>query len=148
MQQKYIKLENGTIVPVSKQGFITLPVSMSLSSLIRGNLEDIQDAMSIQATGSSLLTDISYVVKDHTGDSIIIDLTGNISELDVEEVNLDEMPNLDWNIEVTRADWGSTTIKVFAKTAGLAIKVAEEDPWGLVFSEKNAEYTFVATKRN
>lgn len=90
---KFVKLPNGIVTSVDESGYITATVEMQLSTFIDHNLETALDLMSNGATGSELLSDISYSVVGHTGNTLKIQVTGSIESIDdAEEVPEDKLP--------------------------------------------------------
>ena len=58
---KFVKLPNGLVTSVDENGYITVSIDMSLSDFIDNDLEGVLDAISNAASGTELLSDISYV---------------------------------------------------------------------------------------
>ena len=75
---------------VNKNGDIKAKLAVDLSTLINGNIDELNDDVSSDITGSICgLTDISYVVAGATTDNkVIIEVTGTVEfgiiEIEVE----------------------------------------------------------------
>lgn len=145
----YVKLPNGANVLVDERGFISVTVEVNLSDLINHDSEGVLDLLSEKATGTELLSDISYSVIGHSGNTLSILVTGDIDLIDVEScedaVNpaaAADFPEKSWKIEIRRAGYGFHEINVTAKTTAEAIEKAQDVAGDLEYSEKSSEYSF------
>lgn len=84
MEECYVKLPNGEVVSVDDNGFILVKVEVDLSEFIDNDLEGILDVLSERATGTEVLSDISYSVTGHHGNTLEITVTGKVDLIEVE----------------------------------------------------------------
>lgn len=143
---KLIKLPNEAIVTVDQYGRINTKVDVDLSELIDLDLEQLLSLLSERATGSELMTDISYSVSGHCGDTLALDVSGGIDMIeDVEKVNVKQLPLIEFDVEVTRIGYGSRSERIKARTMDEAIRIADEEAGNHLYSEHHSEYTFEAS---
>lgn len=81
MDRKRITLPNGQITMTDEYGFITADVFVSVDELIDGDGEAVLDLLSERATGSPLLTDISYKPLRVEGRDILMRVRGHVDML-------------------------------------------------------------------
>ena len=144
---KYIKLPNGEIVRVDHHGRIAVKVDVDLSEIIDSDLEQLLDLLSERATGSGLMTDISYSVAGHQGDTLTLDVSGGIGMIEeVEDVDISVLPEIEFDVEVTRIGYGQRTERVKARTLEEAVDIADETAGNHLYSEHNSDYTFEARR--
>lgn len=144
---KYTKLPNGEIVSVDENDFISVTVEVELSKFIDNDLEGILDLLSEEATGTELLSNISYSVVGHRGDVLEIKVSGSIESIeDVEEVEQDDLPMAEFEVTVTRVGYGSRTVRLSARTAEEAQEIAEDDAGNHSYSEHHSDYEFDVSK--
>jgi len=131
---KYVKLPNDQVVAVDKNGIITVQVEVDLSEFIDNDLEGVLDLLSEEATGTEVLSDISYLIVGHQGNVLSIQVTGSIGMIDVEDVDLDTLPMQEFEAEVTRVGYGNRTVRLSARPADEARDIADDDAGNVEFS--------------
>jgi hypothetical protein len=137
----FVKLPNGSVTNVDEQGFITVTIDMPLSDFIDNEFEGVLDLISEGATGSELLSDISYSVVGHDGDTLKIKVTGSIESIDdAEDVEISELPMQEFEVEVTRVGYGSRTVRLSAKTEEDARDIAGDDAGNHLYLEHASDY--------
>jgi hypothetical protein len=142
---KYLKLPNEQIAAV-ESGFITVRVEVELSKFIDNDLEGVLDLLSEKATGTELLGNIAYNVVAHRGNTLEIEVTGNVGSIDeAEEVDHDTIDLKEFEVEVTRIGYGVRTVKLSARTADEARDIADDDAGNHTYSEHRAEYLVSVT---
>ena len=140
---QYQKLPNGEIVSIDQNGYFTRRVSVDLSAFIDHDLEGVLDLLSEEATGSCLLSDISYTVVGHTGNTIDLDVTGHLEDHD-DPVDPEILPMKEFEVQVTRIGYGSRTVRLSARTLDEARQIADDDAGNHAYSEHCADYAIEA----
>lgn len=135
-----VKLPNGKIVPVDTNGFITTQVEMDLSEFINSNLEGVLGLLSEKATGTEVLSNISYSVVSHRDNALTVKVTGSIEIIDVEDVDIETLPMQEFEAEVTRVGYGNRTVRLSARTADEARDIADDDAGNHLYSEYASNY--------
>lgn len=145
---KYAKLASGKIVPLKEKNVITTVVAIDLCDIIDLDLEGLLDKLSELATDSVCLTGFTYRVVGHTGDTLQIEVTGELDEtvIDFEEIAEEDLPEQEFLVEVTRIGYGRRTVTVKAKTKEEAESIADDDAGNHLYSEYQADYKFEAFK--
>lgn len=139
--RKFVKLPNGLVTSVNEQGFVTTVIEMSLSSFVDNDLEGVLDLLSEKATGTELLSDISYKVVGHHGNSLKVEVTGSIESIDDgEEIEESDLPMKEFEIEVTRVGYGRRTVRLSARTEDEARDIADDDAGNHIYSEDSSNY--------
>lgn len=146
----YIKLPNDTIVSMDEHDYITVTVEVDLSEFINNDHEGVLALLSEKATGTELLSDISYTVIGHRSNMLEIKVTGCISDLleleEIDEIAHDSLPLVAFDVEVTRIGYGTRTVCVSARTAEEAEDIADDDAGNHTYSEHHADYEVRATR--
>lgn len=138
---KFVKLPNGLVTNVDEHSFITVTIDISLSAFIDNDLEGVLDLISNGATGSELLSDISYSVVGHQGDILKLKVTGSIESIeDAEDVEESELPMQEFEVEVTRVGYGNRTFRLSARTEGDARDIADDDAGNHLYPEHASDY--------
>lgn len=141
MKPSYVRLPNGAIVAMDDSGYIEAKVQVELASLLRAGIEDALDTLSNAATGTDVLSDISYrVVGHHGGTTLDILVRGSIELIEHEEVSYDELPPVEFEAQVTRIGYGSRTFRLTAKTLDAARDIAADDAGNHTYAEHHADY--------
>lgn len=144
---KYIKLPNGTIAAADDNNFIVVNVSIDLSQFIDNDLEGVLDLLSEEATGTPLLSNISYSIVDHCADTLDLKVSGSIEMIDdIEEVCLESLPMAEFVVEVTRIGFGNRTVRLSARTAEEARDIADDDAGNHSYQEHVSKYEFDVRK--
>ena len=141
----YIQLPNEKIVRADENGFITVQVDVELSDLIDNDLEGVLTLLSDLATGSETLSNISYNVIDHCGDTLTLKVTGDINMIDVEDVDLESLSLKEFEVQVTRVGYGARTVRLSARTDEEAIDIAGDDAGNHSYSEHHSDYLVAAS---
>lgn len=142
----FIKLPNGNIARVSDDDRIRVVVEVAIFDIVNCNLDEFLDILSMRATGSDLLSDISYDVVGHSGNTIQIAVFGDIGSIDdAEEVDFDALPLQTFDVEVTRIGYGTRNVMVKARTIEEAENLADEDAGNHLYDEHASEYGISAT---
>lgn len=136
----YVKLPNGDVVAVDENGFISTQVEVDLSEFINNDLEGVLDLLSEKATGTEVLSDISYAVVGHRNNSLTVKVTGSIDIIDVEDIDPESLPMQEFEVEVTRIGYGSRTFQLSARTADEARNIADDDAGNHLYSESASDY--------
>lgn len=137
---KYVKLPNDQIVAVDENGFIGVQVEVDLSKFIDNDPEAVLDMLSEEATGTEVLCNISYSVVGHHGDTLSIKVTGSLECIDVEEIDPEKLPMLEFEVLVTRVGYCHRTAQFSARTADEARVIAGDDAGNHLYSEHESEY--------
>jgi len=140
----FVKLPNDKIVQLDTEGRITVDVHVELEQFIGNDREGVLDVLSEAATGTELLGDISYKVVGHEGDTLHIEVSGDIELVDAEEVDHDELPEQEFEVQVTRVGYGNRTFRLSAKTEAEAIHMADDDAGNHTYSEHASDYLIEA----
>lgn len=143
----YIQLENKEIVRMDEKGFIRVPVNVSLADMLNVDFEEFLDLLSTKATGSPLLSDISYkITRMIDGQTVEMMITGDVELINYDEVLEKHLPLVTYNVAVTRISYGQRDIQVQARTREDAMNFADDDAGNHVYDEHYAEYEFGVTK--
>ena len=142
----YVKLPNGNLVCIDNDGFIAVKVEIELSDIIDSSLEEFLDLLSEKATGTELLSNISYAVVGHTGNTLEVTVTGDVSSIEVEDVDAEQLPMLEFEVQVSRVGYGCRTIRLSARTAEEAEDIAADDAGNHTYSEHASDYTCWASQ--
>lgn len=138
---KFAKLPNGLVTSVDENGFISVIIDMSLSEFIDNDLEGVLDLISNNATGSELLSNISYSVVGHHGDVLTLKVVGSIESIDdAEDIEESELPMQEFEVEVTRVGYGNRTIRLSARTEDEARDIADDDAGNHLYPEHASNY--------
>jgi hypothetical protein len=72
----------GAKVEISESNYITTDIVLGVAAIIDHDFEGFLDLVSLAATNSDILSDISYTVKAVTPDgNIIFEVTGDITDI-------------------------------------------------------------------
>lgn len=149
MATKYVKLPNEKIVALDSDGFIHVKVEIELSSVIDTDGEGLLDTLSELATGSTLLSDISYKIVGHSDDVLDMLVSGSVDGIrendGLDEVSVDDLPEREFEVQVTRVGYGNRTIRLSARTEQAAIEIADDDAGNHLYSEHHSDYLFEVT---
>lgn len=140
----YVKLPNQKIVRVDQNNFINVQVELELSDIINNDLEGVLDLLSEQATGSEVLSNITYTVVGHCGNTLSVNVTGDISMIDFEEVEEENLFLREFEIQVTRIGYGTRTLRLSARTEDEARDIADDDAGNHTYSEHLSNYVIEA----
>lgn len=143
-ERRYIRLPNQRVVLVGADDFITVQVEIPLNEIIDNDPERLRRIFSEKATGSSCLTHISYAVSNHRGNVLEINVTGNCADLEVEPVDHDELPFIEFDVDVTRISYGERSVRLTARTREDALDIASDDAGNHIYPERASEYVFNA----
>lgn len=146
MKSRYVQLVNGNVVPLDELGFIKVIVSVEISDLITNDLEKVNDLLSNAATGADTLSDISISVVGHHGNTLQVQVTGQIDLEHVIEVSLDDLPLVEFEVQIARISYGSRTVRLLARTEQEAIDIADDDAGNHTYSEQNSDYVIEAQR--
>ena len=141
---KYVKLPNGKVVLVDENNVLIVKVMVDLSEVINRSLEELLDLLSDLATGTELLSDISYSVVGHSGNTLELTVRGDINLIEVDEVVVDELPMLEFDVDVTRIGYGERTLRLSARTVDEAENLADADAGNHYYSEHHSNYVISA----
>lgn len=141
MATSYVKTPDDAVHAVDKDGFISTVALISLSDVIALDLEGFLDLLSVRATGSSCLSDISYQLIGTDGDCIKIAIKGRIGDMpEVQQLSADQLCTRDFLVDVVRLGCGHRTIRVKAITQDEARNTAIDDAGNHVFDEHMSDY--------
>lgn len=144
----YVKLPNGTIVNITKEGYFTVNVDIELSTFLNNSPRSFLDVLSQRILGSDCLENISYSVIGHSGGNLItLSVTAGGEGLeDLEELLEADVPKTAFDVEVTRVGYGQRTVQVLARTTAEAEALADDDAGNHLYDEQYAEYRFSSRK--
>lgn len=142
--RKFVKLPNEEIVEADENGFIAVQVEVDLSEIIDNNLEGVLDVLSEKATGTEVLSNISYSVVGHQGNTLTVRVTGSIEIIDVEDVDVEKLPMREFEVQVTRVGYGNRTVRLSARTVEEAQNIADDDAGNHMYSEHVSNYIIEA----
>lgn len=142
MATSYVKTPDGAVHAVDKDGFISKVVLISLSEVFASlDYEGFLDLLSVRATGSSCLSDISYQLIGTDGDSIKIAIRGSIGAMpEVQQLRADQLSAREFQVDVVRIGCGHRTIRVNAITPDEARHAAIDNAGNHVFDEHVSDY--------
>lgn len=144
MDHAFLKLPNGRIVSCDPAGFIRVTVDVELSTFIDNDLDGVLGTLSMEATGTELLSNISYSVVGHQGNTLSISVVGSVEMIDdAEEVPERDLPRIDFEVDVTRIGYGHRTVTISARTEDEAVNLADDDAGNHEYPESSSEYEFV-----
>ena len=66
---------------IAKDNYVKVTVAIGLEDIIHSNYENFLNDLSISAAGSELLEDISYTVIGFFNNTLIIEVTGDITSI-------------------------------------------------------------------
>ena len=137
---KAYKFPNNHVIYVDDNQFISVSLTVGLSLFIENDSENVLDQLSIAATGSPLLMDITYEVIGASGGSALsLIVTGNVSSI-IESEELQVIENPTYEVEICRTGRAYHTITVTASSAEEAEKKATVTAGNHIYSEKYSEY--------
>lgn len=142
MNARYVKLPNDEIVRVNENDFIRVVVSVELSEIINNDLEGFLDILSEKATGTEVLSDITYSIVERSGSSTLeIEVVGNIDLIETEDIELEALPMLEFEVQVCRVGFGSRTTRLSARISEEARENALDAAGNHTYSETSSEYS-------
>lgn len=141
MKKRFVKLPNGNIVSLSKDGFFRVVVSVDMSEIIKNDLQGFLDILSDKATGTECLSDFSYSIVNHSGPkTLCIEVVGSADMIDIEEIDLESLPMLEFDVQVSRIGYGTKTSRLSARISEEAIEKALDSSGDHVYSESSSDY--------
>lgn len=140
----YVRLPNGKIAKPDANNQITVTVRVDLSKFIDNDLEGILDHLSEEACGSTCMGNINYVVTGAEGNELTLEVTGDLSIVDVEEIDGQDLPEIEWDVAISRSGVGFNAVRVAARCESEAIAKADDAAGSLEYVEKVAHYRFEA----
>ena len=149
MKQKFVKLPNGSILPVSDNGFVTAVVTVCLADLMEKDSSGYLSHLSQEVTGTDVMSEMLYRIVGHSAYTVDVEVKGCINTLaqdQLEYIEADNLPQREFEVTVTRVGYGFRTFRMFAKTAAEAESIADDDAGSHLYSEKESEYQVAATE--
>lgn len=80
-ETKEFKLENGRVVQLGKDNYGTIDIQLDLDDIVDTTFSNFLDKISMVATGSYLLQDITYEIVEGKGTTITLRIGGNFTEI-------------------------------------------------------------------
>ena len=140
MKKCYVQLPNGRVTYVNEIGFVSVTCNIDLSVFIDNDLEGVLDTLSEEATGSSCLTNVSYKVTGHEGNTLKILISGDIEAIEATPVDLDKIAPMEFEATVSRIGYGSRTFRLSARSEIEAELIADDDAGNHVYNEHSSVY--------
>ena len=145
---KLAKLPNASIVPVDEHGFIAVDLMVDLSTIINSDLEGLLDHLSDLATGTGVLSNISYKPIEVVDGAIKLKVCGNLELIEHEVIEAGAMPMQAFEVTVSRISYGSRTFVLSARTEDEAREIGADDAGNHLYDEHCAEYEVTAIVRS
>lgn len=142
----YVKLPNERIAEIDSNGFISAVVEMDLSEFISRDLEGVLDLLCEQLSGSILMSNIRYEVVRNTGNTLFVRVTAQPDPGEVTFIEEQDLPEIDWDVQICRVGFGFNNMCIKAKTEAEAIARADSAASNLEYSEKSSDYSFEACR--
>jgi hypothetical protein len=145
---RLVKLPNANVVQVNELGFMSVVVPVEIWELISNDLEWVLDILSLKATGTTCLNNISYEVVRNTGNTLYMRVTGQVDLIeDLEEFNESQLPEVPWTVQVCRIGFGFHQVELTARSEAEARAKADAIAGDLEYRETVSDYSFEATPR-
>lgn len=140
----YAQLPNGNIALVNGEGQIVVNFETDLNDIFEMAGDDLEAWLAEMATGDENgLSNITFrIVSISAPHGLTIEVAGKLA--DVEEVQEDQLPMQEFEVQVTRVSYGSRTIRLSARTPDEARDIADDDAGNHTYSEHHAKFLFEA----
>lgn len=142
---KYVQLQTGQVLPVNSMGYVTVPIEIDINDCVQHSSSWVKARISQLAIGSVLLQDMSYKVVGHRGNLVKMLVTGSIHCIGARHLDLDEIPEAEYEVEITRVSYGTRTIRLSARSSHDAAEIADDDAGNHLYTEHGAEYQIDVT---
>lgn len=80
-ETREFKLENRRVVQLGKDNYGTVDIQLDLADIVDSSFSDFLDKISMVATGSYLLQDITYEIVEGKGTTITLRIKGDFTEI-------------------------------------------------------------------
>lgn len=144
--QRYIRLPNGDTARVHAGNQIVAMLETDLNDMFEMAGDDLRGWLAEMATGDvDGLSEIKFRVIATSGACrLTIEVAGTLGDIEVEDLSEDDVRMQEFEVKVTRASYGTRTVRISARTIGEARDSANDDAGNHTYSEHHSEYVVEA----